>query len=614
MLEKILTIVLAGGKGTRIQNISTEVPKPMILLENKPVLHHIIKNVRKYGIRNFLFKTSYLSEKIENYFQNGQNYDCKIDYFIEKEPLGTAGGLNYLKNNKTPVLILYGDVLLNLNLKKLLEFHYEKKSQATIVVHESNHPEDSDVITLDENKRVTNSIHKPGTKKYGNLTNAALYVLNPECFSFIPEKQSYDFGKNLVPQIMNLNVYGYETKEYLKDMGTSERFSKVTKDLQEGKIINRVDAVFLDRDGVINEEIGNLHKKEQLKIIKQAPAGIKILNEENIPAIVITNQPVVAKNLCNEQELIEINTHLQKLLNEQNAYVDEIFYCPHHPDKGYPEENKNYKINCECRKPKTGMIEKAKEKFSINPENCFIIGDMTSDIKTGINANCRTILVNTGYKGTDKKYEVQPDYEFDNLEDACKFIKKYNSSNISSIISKIEENNLILIGGCARTGKTTLSENIKTILKTKNITSQIITLDSWIKDYEQRPVDGKVYQKFDYEKIVKDVTDLLNNKTIKITNYDRENRKQSEEYEVLTLNSKVLIIEGVVALDIPDLRNISNIKIFKDERDNIRIKRLEELLKTRKLSDDEIRNEINKRENEEVKYIKKTAIYADYII
>lgn len=182
-------------------------------------------------------------------------------------------------------------------------------------------------------------------------------------------------------------------------------------------------AVFLDRDGVINED-GLIDEWEKIKIYKNAAKAIKIINELKIPAIVITNQPVVARGMCTEDDVKKINELLKKEMKKSEAAIDAFYFCPHHPDKGFPEENPLYKINCECRKPKTGMLLKAKSDFNLDLEFCFLIGDQTADIKAGKDSGCTTILVKTGQAGSDKKYDAAPDYICDDILEAALVIKK----------------------------------------------------------------------------------------------------------------------------------------------------------------------------------------------
>lgn len=181
--------------------------------------------------------------------------------------------------------------------------------------------------------------------------------------------------------------------------------------------------IFLDRDGTINVYKGLIYKKEDIELEKNAADAIKMINDNEYLCIVVSNQPVVARNLCSLEQAWDINRELEKLLYKANgAYLDDIYICPHHPHKGYPEENKEYKIECDCRKPKIGMILEAARKYNIDLSESYIIGDTTIDIMTGKNAGLKTVLVKTGLGGQDKVCDVKANFVAKDLLKAIKII------------------------------------------------------------------------------------------------------------------------------------------------------------------------------------------------
>lgn len=185
--------------------------------------------------------------------------------------------------------------------------------------------------------------------------------------------------------------------------------------------------VFLDRDGTINKDVNYLSDKTQIKILPKVVSGIRMLNQNNIAVVVITNQPVIARGLIIEEDLKKLNDTLSERLKKEGAYIDAIYSCPHHPEKNHPdipERAMKYRIVCECRKPKVAMLRKALEDFNINLETAFIVGDRTEDIKAGENLSIKTILVETGYGGRDNKYPVSPDYISKDFANAAKFCIK----------------------------------------------------------------------------------------------------------------------------------------------------------------------------------------------
>jgi D,D-heptose 1,7-bisphosphate phosphatase len=262
------------------------------------------------------------------------------------------------------------------------------------------------------------------------MVNAALYILSPKVFEYITANEASDFGKDIFPKLIKTeNLYAYKTTEYIKDMGTPDRFKKVENDLVSGKVsrLNRSfkqRAVFLDRDGVINKEVDQLTNIEDFELIDGVVEAIKMLNKSDFIVIVITNQPVIAKGFITVEELDNIHKKMDTLLGNDGAFLDDLFYCPHHPETGFDGEVKALKIKCKCRKPNSGMLIEAGNTYNIDLEKSWVIGDRYTDIAAGNTVNTKTILLKTGHSGNDKQrfMEVEPDYMFNNLNEATNHI------------------------------------------------------------------------------------------------------------------------------------------------------------------------------------------------
>ena len=202
-----------------------------------------------------------------------------------------------------------------------------------------------------------------------------------------------------------------------------DRVNQTLADIERGVIAgkclkNKQRCIFMDRDGTINQYKGLVYKEEDFTLEDCAVDAIRKINQSGRLGIVITNQPVVARGLCGIEDVENIHKKMETLLGKEGVFLDDVFY----PDKGYPEENPAYKIPCECRKPKTGMIREAAERYNIDLAGSWMIGDTTMDIQTGINAGMRTALVQTGEAGNDKKYDVKPDLACKDLLDAVEKI------------------------------------------------------------------------------------------------------------------------------------------------------------------------------------------------
>ncbi|MFX1325855.1 MAG: D-glycero-beta-D-manno-heptose 1,7-bisphosphate 7-phosphatase [Promethearchaeota archaeon] len=172
-------------------------------------------------------------------------------------------------------------------------------------------------------------------------------------------------------------------------------------------------AIFLDRDGVINKEINYLSNADHLEVIPGAIKALKMLKKMGYLLIVITNQAGIARGYFTEEDLQKIHQKMNKILRKKGVILDDVFYCPHHPD---------FTGICDCRKPKPGLIRKAQKKHNIDLTNSYMVGDTLNDIKTGIAANCKTVLVLTGYGSEErKKIEViKPDFIYENLLEFAK--------------------------------------------------------------------------------------------------------------------------------------------------------------------------------------------------
>lgn len=398
------TVIIAGGQGTRIASVNSEIPKAMIPVCGKPVLEHQIEMAKRYGNTEFIFLIGYLGDQIRDYFGDGSQWGVHIDYYQETKPLGTAGALAEVEDLlSNDFFVFYGDTVMDINLDRMLAFHHEKKADATLLVHPNDHPYDSDIVILDQDCRVTDFAHKPHPENFvsHNIVNAALFIFNKKVIDHIERGKKTHIEKNVLPACMQsgMKIYGYATSEYVKDMGTPDRYQAVCEDWKSGKVkAMNFDyprkAVFLDRDGVINEDNGLVYKPEQLQLIDGVEEAIKYIHQKGYLAVIVSNQSVIARNLCTLEELDTINAYLETLLGKKNTYIDAIYFCPHHPDGGYPEERKEYKIKCDCRKPAPGLLLRAAKDLNIDLSESLMIGDRNSDVQAGINAKVKkSILV-----------------------------------------------------------------------------------------------------------------------------------------------------------------------------------------------------------------------------
>ena len=404
------TVIMAGGKGTRIASVNAEVPKPMIKIGGKPVLEHEIECLRDQGFTDIILTVSHLGHVITDYFGDGSGispvtgkpFGVKISYYFEEEPLGNAGALFRIKDQLTEdFLLLNADAMFDVDFNRFVAYHKEHGGLVTLFTHPNSHPYDSGLIFADENGAVEKWLAKEDERPqyYRNRVNAGLHVMSPKVLDVEITTPKVDLDRQLLKPLAGTGkMFCYDSPEYVKDMGTPERYYAVCDDVISGRVKaknlrNQQKAVFLDRDGTINKLVGFLRNIEEFELLPGVAEAVKKINESGYLAIVATNQPVIARGEVTVPELQEIHNKLETLLGQEGAYLDAIYYCPHHPHKGYEGEVPELKFDCDCRKPKAGMLLQAAKDFNIDLSASYMIGDGEFDVQCGINAGCTPVQI-----------------------------------------------------------------------------------------------------------------------------------------------------------------------------------------------------------------------------
>ena len=412
---------MAGGKGTRIAAVRSDLPKPMFPVCGKPILEWQIENLKTSGLTDIVLVIGHLGKVIKDYFGDGSRWDVTISYFIETQPLGTAGALFRMPELQEDFLLMSGDVMLNVDFNRFINFHKDHQALASLTVHPNNHPFDSSLIVTEilpasnggmpiHTNRVVKWMNKEDERLYyRNVVNAGIEMISPrlleEARAKLSSLEKVDLDRDVLkPAIESGKIYAYETSEYIKDMGTPERLIEVESDLLSGKIAAhnlsvKQKAVFLDRDGTINKTNGFLTDINDFELIEGAAEAIKKINKSGYLAVVVTNQPVIARGDCSFEQLQEIHNKMETLLGKKGAFIDGLFLCPHHTDKGFEGERIEYKLDCECRKPKAGLFIQAQEALNIDLSLSYMVGDSAIDIKAAENAGCKkALLIETNAK------------------------------------------------------------------------------------------------------------------------------------------------------------------------------------------------------------------------
>lgn len=387
------------------------------LNNNKPLLQYQVELAKRYGIDEIFILSGHLSQVIVNYFGDGSKFGVKIHHVVEPHPLGTAGSLKLIEDQLTDrFLVFYGDVVMDFDISSFIKFDsQDTDTLGTLLVHPGNHPYDSDLVEVNSDNDIIGFLPKPHPKDllYRNLNNAAVYILSPVILRFIPEDQNLDFGKDIFPKLVSegYRLRAYDTPEFIRDMGTPDRLKVIEQDVVSGLVssLNKENprkAIFLDRDGTINENMDIHPSVENFCLLPGAADAIRKINETHYLAVVVTNQPMIAKGFLTFPELEKIHKKMETLLGNERAYLDRIYFCPHHPEKGFAGELPVLKVDCDCRKPKPGMLLQAARDLNIDLSNSWMIGDSLSDIEAGRRAGCNAILLNKDFNLLDAVEDI----------------------------------------------------------------------------------------------------------------------------------------------------------------------------------------------------------------
>lgn len=439
------TVIMAGGFGSRISELFPNIPKPLIPIENskgimKPVLEWEIDSLREQGFKDIILTVSYMAEKIIQYFGDGSRFGVSIEYFVEEHPLGTAGALFKIKDKlgKDDFLLLNADAVFDVDFNRMVNWHRIHNAAVTIFTHPNSHPYDSGIIVTDKNGTVRHWYTKEEQRPdyYKNRVNAGLHIMNPSVLSDSgidsvkvgTEDKLFkvDLDRDILRALCGSGrMFAYDSPEYVKDMGTPERYKSVCLDFKNGVVSaknlkQRQKAIFLDRDGTINKYVGFLRKIDDFELLDGVSDAIRMINNSEYLCIVTTNQPVIARGEVSVPELCLIHNKMETLLGNEGSYIDGLYYCPHHPDKGYEGEIPELKISCNCRKPKPGMLLEASHNFNIDLSASWMIGDDKNDIKAGKAAGCMTILISS-----NNENNFDADYVVKDLKSAVNLIVSY---------------------------------------------------------------------------------------------------------------------------------------------------------------------------------------------
>ena len=394
-------VILAGGKGTRLQSILNGLPKPLVEFCGKPLLLWQLEALERYGFKEVLLLTHHKSEIIER-FVKGVTTSMKVHIFKEPKPLGSGGALIFNRDNLyKKFLVVYGDVFFDVDLNKM--WSACEDAEGIVATHPNSHPQDSDLVDTDESSfisRFSGYPHSDGNA-FPNLVNAGLVILKRDLLDgLVLDESVSDLAKDLFPHwiLAGKRLYSHKTVEYIKDIGTPDRLERASLDFNSGFVASRSalrkrKAIFLDRDGTLIRDVGHLKKIDEIELLPGAIEAIKHINKSEYLSILVTNQPVIARGELTYDGLKLVHNRFEHLMGIEGCFLDAIYFCPHHPDQGFEGEVKELKFVCDCRKPSSGLITKAEADFNIDLSRSWFLGDSKADEGAAYNAGLQFLPV-----------------------------------------------------------------------------------------------------------------------------------------------------------------------------------------------------------------------------
>jgi mannose-1-phosphate guanylyltransferase / phosphomannomutase len=432
--------ILAGGLGSRMEGFDNQKPKSLMVINGKTILEQQINILKNNGVGEIHLLLGHRAQQIIEFVKSLPiNQSININYHIDESPLGTGGALMQLiKKSPKTIGVSHGDLYIDTDILQFINEVSKNDCDWGQIVHPSNHIFDSDIVVMNESRQIIDYVLKPheGNLEFRNLTNAGIYFfkssfINATAKIFGTVDYAFDLDRDLLPRLLafGLKGYGYEDIGTCLDVGTPERISNFDVWLKSKPFRGKVrPMVFMDRDGVINEDTGWICSLNQFKMYSDVPASIAKLNNLGIRVVVITNQPVVARGDISLEDLSKLHIHFENLLAEKSAFVNAIYFCPHHPTRGFPNEIVSLKGKCSCRKPEVGLFLEALERFPTDLSRTFMIGDSWRDERAAQRLGI-SFLSTRNYLQENQAGTVIQKPNFKNLESAVDQIIKILKTN-----------------------------------------------------------------------------------------------------------------------------------------------------------------------------------------
>lgn len=374
-------IVLAGGFGTRLAHVVSDVPKPMASVCGRPFLQYILDDLQAKGIDRVILAVGYKQDVIRSFFGNSYR-GMEVLYSCEDAPLFTGGAIKQAipMCRGDSILILNGDTYFDIDIAKLVEAGKKFPNHLILATKRMHNFDRYGALELKGDFVL--AFREKAAYQEG-LINGGVYWM-PRTYLDSISAQKFSFETDVLElQAKAGTVVSVESDGYFIDIGVPDDYTKAQEDFAQ--ITRTPKAVFFDRDGTINVDIHYLHQPEQLKFISGIPEFIRKWNDWGYRVIVVTNQAGIARGYYEAEQMRVLHHYMNEQLGKIGAHIDAFYFCPHHPD---------ITGHCHCRKPEPGMIEEAIREFELDATQCLLFGDKPWDMEAASRCGVFGVLTN----------------------------------------------------------------------------------------------------------------------------------------------------------------------------------------------------------------------------
>ncbi|HTM82590.1 HAD-IIIA family hydrolase [Asticcacaulis sp.] len=383
-------VILVGGKGTRLGSHTAKSPKPLMeISEGRVFLDYFLQSAVRQGFDRVLMLAGHMGEQVKARYHGKSFGGAQIEVIIEPEPMGTGGAFRFALDRLDETFVAAnGDTLFDTNLRALDHgLNSQPDLMASLAVRQV--PDSGRFGSVDVQSGRIVAFREKDPAAGPGLINGGLYALRREAIAGLPEGSS-SIEADLFPQLAAQGRLGAQVSDgYFLDIGLPDTLERARRELPALKR----PALFLDRDGVINQDINYLHRIDDFLWIDGAIDTIRRANDRGMAVIVVTNQSGVARGFYNEADVAALHTHIQSELNAQGAFIDNFYYCPYHADATIDR----YRVpDHPDRKPNPGMIQRAAREHNIDLSRSVLIGDQPSDMAAARAAGIKGCLFTDG--------------------------------------------------------------------------------------------------------------------------------------------------------------------------------------------------------------------------